>query len=252
MQTGSSPRRPSPATRSRALHSRRGTAHRCDHLLSRIFPEKLNDLRGAQPILALTPTPGDVDVVIASELVEAGRAIQNGFVTPTRTTLIASTSRIYAIAERAAMADGRFDSGRIMAAAQRAVRAAVLFDVNALMKASGSPVNAILFGALIPRRRCRLIARLRKPRYARPARLRRAICAVSPRLRTSRSRTGCAGRPLKSARRHSPRLAWLISRCRRTKIIAHGVQRLLEYQSGSYAQIYLDRLATDRTPRSRR
>ena len=58
-----------------------------------LFPEKLADLRGVQPILALTPTPGDVDVVIASELVEAGRAIQNGFVTPTRTTLIASTSR---------------------------------------------------------------------------------------------------------------------------------------------------------------
>ena len=31
-----------------------------------LFPEKLADLRGVQPILALTPTPGDVDVVIAT------------------------------------------------------------------------------------------------------------------------------------------------------------------------------------------
>ena len=88
-----------------------------------LFPEKLADLRGVQPILALTPTPGDVDVVIASELVEAGRAIQNGFVTPTRTTLIASTSRVYAIGERAAMTDGRFDSDRILDAARDLSRA---------------------------------------------------------------------------------------------------------------------------------
>ena len=38
-----------------------------------VFPQKLAELKGAQPILALTPTPGDLDVVIASELLEAGR-----------------------------------------------------------------------------------------------------------------------------------------------------------------------------------
>ena len=69
-----------------------------------LFPRKWSDLNGARPILALTPTPGDIDLVVASELVEAGRAMQNGFVTPERTTLIASTSRIYAIGERTAMA----------------------------------------------------------------------------------------------------------------------------------------------------
>ena len=52
------------------------------------------------PVLALIPTPGDVDVVIASELMEAGRAMQRGLVTPDRTTLIASTHRVYAIAEK--------------------------------------------------------------------------------------------------------------------------------------------------------
>ena len=50
-------------------------------------------------VLALTPVPGDVDIVVASELMEAGRAILRGFVT-SRTTLIGSTHRVYAIAEK--------------------------------------------------------------------------------------------------------------------------------------------------------
>ncbi len=41
------------------------------------FPEK--DLHGALPVLALMPAPGDVDIVVASELMEAGRAILRGF-----------------------------------------------------------------------------------------------------------------------------------------------------------------------------
>src|SRR3979490_2431570 len=37
---------------------------------------------GPQPVFALMPTPGDVDVVIASELMEAGRSVLRGLVTP--------------------------------------------------------------------------------------------------------------------------------------------------------------------------
>jgi indolepyruvate ferredoxin oxidoreductase beta subunit len=39
------------------------------------------------------PAAGDVDIMIAAEMMEAGRAIMRGFVTPDRTTLIASTHR---------------------------------------------------------------------------------------------------------------------------------------------------------------
>src|SRR5215469_16981970 len=45
------------------------------------------------PVLALSPMPGDVDIVIAAELMEAGRAILRGFVDRDRTTLITSTHR---------------------------------------------------------------------------------------------------------------------------------------------------------------
>src|SRR5678816_4894991 len=46
-----------------------------------VFPVPLTELGGRRPVLALAPGVGDVDLVVASELLEAGRAISNGFVT---------------------------------------------------------------------------------------------------------------------------------------------------------------------------
>ena len=66
------------------------------------FPRQ--SVRQAEPVMALMPVAGDVDCVVAAELVEAGRAIARGIVTPNRTTLIASAHREYTISERSAMA----------------------------------------------------------------------------------------------------------------------------------------------------
>ncbi len=79
-----------------------------------IFPIKTAELGGKRPVLALTPGVGDIDIVVASELLEAGRTVANGFVTPERTLLIASTSRFYAMDEKIAMGDGRFDDDRLI------------------------------------------------------------------------------------------------------------------------------------------
>ena len=65
-----------------------------------VFPTPAAELNGQSPVLSLYPGPGNMDIVVASELLEAGRAIENGFVSPDRTTLIASTHRIFAIAEK--------------------------------------------------------------------------------------------------------------------------------------------------------
>ncbi|MFP4044085.1 MAG: 2-oxoacid:acceptor oxidoreductase family protein, partial [Rhodosalinus sp.] len=55
---------------------------------------------GRQPVFALAPAEGDVDILIAAEMMEAGRAIMRGFVTPDRTLLIASTHRALAVSEK--------------------------------------------------------------------------------------------------------------------------------------------------------
>ena len=101
-----------------------------------------------EPVLSMMPTPGEVDVVIASELMEAGRAVQRGFVTPDRTTLIASTNRVYSITERSTLGDGRVDSHALISAAGAASRRFVGADFMALALAARSVISASLFGAL--------------------------------------------------------------------------------------------------------
>ena len=113
-----------------------------------IFPQERKTLGGKEPVLSLTPSPGNVDVMVASELIEAGRAMMNGFVSPERTTLIASTHRIYATVEKMQMADGRFESDKVVAAARQLAKRALLFDMRKLAQDSGTVINAVLFGAM--------------------------------------------------------------------------------------------------------
>lgn len=113
-----------------------------------IFPAKRSELGAREPVLSLTASPGNVDIMVASELVEAGRAMVNGYVSPERTTLIASTHRIYATAEKMQMADGRFDSDKVVGAARQLAKRALLFDMRKLAQDNGTVINAVLFGAM--------------------------------------------------------------------------------------------------------
>ena len=113
-----------------------------------IYPARAAELGERRPVMTLAPAPGCVDVMVASELLEAARALQNGFVTPDRTTLIASTHRIYTTVEKMAMGDGRLDSERLLRAAQALSKRALLFDMYKLASDAGTVISATLFGAL--------------------------------------------------------------------------------------------------------
>ena len=92
--------------------------------------------------------PGDVDIVLASELMEAARAVERGFVTPDKTLLIASTHRVYAMTEKIALADGRADAASLFAACRNAAQKLIAFDMAALADATASVLSAVMFGAL--------------------------------------------------------------------------------------------------------
>ena len=100
------------------------------------------------PVMALSPMPGDVDIVLASELMEAGRAIQRGLVTPDRTTLVTSTGRVYAMTERLAPGDGRTDDAALLEAARLAAMRLVACDMGEAAEATGSVISAVMLGAL--------------------------------------------------------------------------------------------------------
>src|ERR1700722_5408854 len=71
---------------------------------------------GRLPVFALSPAEGDIDILVAAELMESGRAILRGFVTPERTILIASSHRIAAVSEKVEPGDGRASSEKVLAA----------------------------------------------------------------------------------------------------------------------------------------
>jgi indolepyruvate ferredoxin oxidoreductase beta subunit len=187
------------------------------------------------PVFSLYPSPGGVDLMVASELLEAGRALQNGFVTPDRTTLVASTHRVYAIAERAAQADGRFDSNRIVTAARELARDAALFDLAGAAEEAGCVISAVMLGAIartgaLPIPPARFEAAVRGAGKA----VERNLAGY--RLGFERASSGEAVLPAEP-----PKPATQDGGLH--PLIGEGVKRLTDYQDAAYARLYLDRLA---------
>lgn len=103
---------------------------------------------GRAPIFSLSPSAGDVDILIAAEMMEAGRAIMRGFVTPDRTTLVASSHRVLAVSEKIVPGDGRADRPAVEQAAADASHKLVCFDMEKIAADCGSVISSSLFGAL--------------------------------------------------------------------------------------------------------
>src|SRR5271168_4388562 len=112
------------------------------------FPQAAAERAGRDPIMALMPVSGGVDCVLASELAEAGRAIQRGLVTPDRTTLISSTHRTYAIGEKSAMGQGAVDTEQLTDLVRSQAKRLVLFDMEETAERHQSVISSVLLGAL--------------------------------------------------------------------------------------------------------
>ena len=212
-----------------------------------IFPVPHRELGGKRPVLALSPGVGDVDLVVASELMEAGRAIASGFVTTDRTLLVSSTSRVYLTVEKMAMADGRYDSERLTKAVEQNAKAHLLFDMEAAAKRSGAIVNSVMLGAIAGS------GRLPIPVEAFEAAIKQDGKAVESNLKGFRAGLAAARdqfaapfprsgkRPAKPTREALEAEAGVLPEAARD-IATEGVRRLVAYQSPAYARLYLDRL----------
>ena len=213
-----------------------------------IFPVRTSELAGKRPVLALLPGVGDIDVAVASELLEAGRVVANGFVTPERTHLISSTGRFYAMDEKIAMGDGRLDQDKLIEAVSERARDALLFDMAALAKDAGSIINAVMLGAIAGSGRLPLTA----------AQLEAAIRAdgksVDSNLRGFRAgfdaaRAKAPPAKMPEKKRNAPTTPALLEHEVSYSLPAlaqptaiEGVRRLIAYQGVPYARLYLDRL----------
>ena len=207
-----------------------------------------------QPVLALMPLPGDVDVVLASELMEAGRSVQRGLVTPDRTTLIASTHRVYSIAEKSALGDGRVDSGELLRHTQAAAKRFIRFDMAEAAQQSGSVISAVLFGALagagvLPFGRAQFEATVARGGVGVAPSL-KAFGAAFDRARADSIDVPAVPVAADPPRPRHPAVRGLVDRVQREfpqpaqALLLEGVRRLIDYQDPAYAALYLDRMAT--------
>ncbi len=99
-------------------------------------------------VMGLMPSPGQVDLVVAAEWMEVGRAIQRGFVSPDRTTLIGSTHRGYSVAEKSVPGNGIRDADAIEAAALASAKRFLRADLGAVANRHNSVISASLLGAI--------------------------------------------------------------------------------------------------------
>ena len=209
-----------------------------------------------EPVMALLPTPGNVDLLVASELLEAGRAAQAGMITPERTTVIASTHRTFAIAEKSAMGDGRFEDERIQRAVRELSHRHVLTDLGKVAEQAGTMLSSVLLGAVagsgaLPVPRERLRAAVERAGIAVEANLRgfEAGCLLFDETKAESSRSGSAPAPGSTVREAAgagvpgalaARVKALPEPVR--KFARLGVERTVDYQDARYAALYLDRI----------
>jgi indolepyruvate ferredoxin oxidoreductase beta subunit len=224
-----------------------------------VFPER--GAAGGAPVFSLYPMAGDVDVIIASELLEAGRTLEMDYCSPDRTTLITSTHRLFAIGERTALGNGIFPRERLEEAARKLAHRLIGFDALAVAREAGSEVNAVLLGALagaglLPMTPADFEAAIRAGGVAVDrnlagfrAGLGRAdagmplapAAAARPWAEDRRARAAALGR-------RGPAFAALVERVEAefpeplVRVLGEAVARLIDYQDARYAEAFLDRV----------
>jgi indolepyruvate ferredoxin oxidoreductase beta subunit len=212
-----------------------------------LFPKTGAKSNTRGPVLGLTPVPGDVDIVIASELMEAGRAVQRGLVTPDKTTFIVSTNRVYAMTEKIALADGRVDSDALLEGCRAAAKRLIHADMAQLAEATGSVISAVLFGALagskaLPMQRTAFEAAIHRGGVG----VKESIAAFGAGFAAAEGAPVAAkveALKVPPSKTLAPLLAEADAYPEPTRtFVRAGIERLADYQDVAYARMYLDRL----------
>ncbi len=218
-----------------------------------LFPRAAAEAIGRDPVLALMPIPGHVDLLIAAELVEAGRAVLRGLVSADRTTVIASSHREYAVVEKAALGDGMADSGAILEALQSAARQCLTFDMASRAASTGSVISSVLLGALassgrLPFERAEFEAAIERSGLATERSLAGFAAGfagavdeseeVAASLRSSSVSPSPLSEPAKALHERVQETFPQVVR----PLVIEGARRAADYQDLRYAGAYLDRL----------
>jgi indolepyruvate ferredoxin oxidoreductase beta subunit len=215
-----------------------------------IVPTPWHALGQRRPVLALVPGIGDIDILVASEALEASRQVAAGFATRARTLVIASTHRVLSMAEKTAMGDGRLDSEKMLAAITAQAAEALLLDIDRLARDNAAMINAVMLGLMVGS------GRLPVPDEVFEAAIRADGKAVEANVRGFHAGLAAARErrtpaPVATAMRASlptPDLGEIERQITGSvpaparEIMIEGARRLARYQDVGYARLYVERL----------
>jgi indolepyruvate ferredoxin oxidoreductase, beta subunit len=210
-----------------------------------LFPEQNP---AADPVFCLSPAAGDVDLVVALEPTEAGRALAHGYVSE-QTAVITSIARIYSTAEKAVAGDGIVPLELLLQNLAQVGERLITIDPAVT---PGVPDNAQILGAIIGS------GVLPIPAAAARAAIEAQGLAVQANLAAFEAGLHAAGQD----RAHSigatvnagattiaynpppPALAGALDDfpAEIRPLLGHALDRLVDYQNEAYARCYLARL----------
>jgi indolepyruvate ferredoxin oxidoreductase beta subunit len=196
-----------------------------------ILPKEPGD---PEPVLGLNAAPGRVDVLLSTELLEAARRADAGFVTRDRTLAIVAHRRAYTLAEKVAAGDGRLPNEALAEAIRASAREARIADYAALAERAGASLNAVLLGALAASGALPIPAEAFRQAI-------RAGRAAEANLRGFEAGLSGEAPPPSAEQAEAPAaeedLSWLPEAAR--PLAAAGVARLTDYQGPALAARYL-------------
>lgn len=200
----------------------------------------------ADPIFCPYPSAGQVDLVVALEPTEAGRALIGGYISE-ETAVILSTARIYSTAEKSVAGDGIVPLPLLLNNLAEASRRLLPIDPTAVPDV---PVNAQLFGAIIgsnilPIPAAEARAAIEDKGLAVQANL--AAFAVGLQAAQARPPSELVA-PKAAALHYDPPPPALVTELADFPqairlLLGHALARLVDYQDEAYARRYLARLA---------
>lgn len=215
------------------------------------FLPRTGDIR---PVMGLHPTPGQVDVLVATELLETMRMVNAGYVTPDRTTLIASTHRAYTVDEKSVMDDGRLDPEPMVSASRSFAKTSMIQDISAVARDAECHLNSVVMGLIAGSKALPLtedVCReaIQRGKRASEANLRGFEAGLAlakdatpiPDLISGRPGTAVASpAPVATRLAASEETSFLPGEA--AGLAAEGMRRLTDYLSRAYAESYLSHL----------
>ncbi len=210
-----------------------------------VFPVPRAELGGGQPVFSLYPVPGDLDLLVSSELLETVRQIGNGMVSPAITRVLTSTSRTLTTAEKMQAGDGRVPVEELLSLVRKNSAEFRAFDMTRISNEAGTVVSAVLMGAIAGS------GWLPFPREAFESTIRQSQRGVEASLAGfDRAFDAVRGYPPEESEDTSARCGRVEFSPREVadfpeplrEMVTLGYARLAEYQGHDYAQRYLTRL----------